>query len=136
MLAGSSEVTTLQAESTSDTTLVISWEPPATPNGNILSYSVSIVNLKDGSAVRQENIETTTITQSELGKLIIINTYKRTVLCMITNYAEAGVPYNVSIAAVSREGPGEFSVFIHFTRELGIFEYSCIINNYYTLMLI
>ena len=33
----------------------------------------------------------------------------------------AGVPYNVSIAAVNRAGPGEFSVFIHFTRELGMF---------------
>ena len=30
----------------------------------------------------------------------------------------AGVPYNVSIAAVNRAGPGEFTVFIHFTREL------------------
>ena len=29
-----------------------------------------------------------------------------------------GVPYNVSIVAVSRVGPGEFTVFIHFTREL------------------
>ena len=33
---------------------------------------------------------------------------------------DAGVPYSVSIAAVNRAGPGEFSVFIHFTRELGI----------------
>ena len=30
----------------------------------------------------------------------------------------AGVPYNVSIAAVNRAGPGEFTVFINFTREL------------------
>ena len=30
----------------------------------------------------------------------------------------AGVPYNVSIAAVNRAGPGEFTVFIHFTKEL------------------
>ena len=33
-----------------------------------------------------------------------------------------GVPYNVSIAAVNRAGPGEFSVFIHFTKELGKFQ--------------
>ena len=33
----------------------------------------------------------------------------------------AGVPYNVSIAAVNRAGPGDFSMFIHFTRELGMF---------------
>ena len=29
------------------------------------------------------------------------------------------MPYNVSIAAMNRAGPGKFSVFIHFTRELG-----------------
>ena len=69
LCVGSSEVTDLQVESTSDTNFIITWEPPATPNGNILSYSISISNLKDGSAVRQENIETTTITQTELGKL-------------------------------------------------------------------
>ena len=33
-------------------------------------------------------------------------------------FTAAGVPYNVSIAAVNRAGPGEFTVFIHFTREL------------------
>ena len=30
----------------------------------------------------------------------------------------AGVPYNVSIAAVNRAGLGEITVLIHFTREL------------------
>ena len=61
----SSAVTNLQAESTDGTTLVISWEPPATPNGNIISYSVSIINLKDGSAVRQENTPTETLVLKE-----------------------------------------------------------------------
>ena len=32
--------------------------------------------------------------------------------------AEAGVPYNVSIAAVNGAGPGEFNVSIYFTSEL------------------
>ena len=65
-----SEVMNLQVASTNNTTLVISWEPPATPNGNILSYSVSIVNLKDGSAVRQENVllEINNLTETNLGK--------------------------------------------------------------------
>ena len=63
----SSEVTNLQAESTDDTTLIISWEPPATPNGNILSYSVSVTNFKDGSVVRKENTTSSTITQIGLG---------------------------------------------------------------------
>ena len=67
-IAVSSEVINLQTVSTNDDTLVISWEPPATPNGNILSYSVSIINLKDGTTVRQENTISTTITQTNLGK--------------------------------------------------------------------
>ena len=68
---GSSEVTNfVQVQSTDDTTLVISWEPPATPNGNITSYSVSIINLKDGSAVRQGSIllEINNLTETNLGK--------------------------------------------------------------------
>ena len=31
-----------------------------------------------------------------------------------------GVPYNVRIAALNGAGQGEFSVSIHFTRELGM----------------
>ena len=119
----SSTVTNLLAESTDDTFLAISWEPPATPNGNITSYSVRIINLKDGSAVKQEfiSVELANVMAGNLGKYIhfIIDScyYQR----LIYNYnTEAGVPYNVSIAAVNRAGPGEFSVFIHFTRELGI----------------
>ena len=65
---GSSEVTNFfQVQSTDDTTLVISWEPPATPNGNITSYSVNITNLRDGSTV-EHDIETVNITQTNLGK--------------------------------------------------------------------
>ena len=66
--AVSSAVTHLLVESTDDTTLVISWEPPATPNGNNLSYSVSIVNLKDGSTVRQGKSGETILTLTSLGK--------------------------------------------------------------------
>ena len=69
----SSAVTNLLVEFTDDT-LVISWEPPATPNGNITSYSVSIINLKDGSAVRQEfiSVELTNVMAGNLGKYILL----------------------------------------------------------------
>ena len=40
-------------------------------------------------------------------------------LVIVVNTPEPGVPYNVSIAAVNRAGPGEFSVSIYFTRQLG-----------------
>ena len=70
ILLVSSAVTNLIVDSMgNNATLVISWELPATPNGNITSYSVSIINLKDGSAVRQENTITTTITQTNLGNI-------------------------------------------------------------------
>ena len=66
----SSAVANLVADSMgNDDTLVISWGPPVTPNGAITSYSISIINLKDGSAVRQENvsIETLSVTETGLG---------------------------------------------------------------------
>ena len=119
---GSSEVTNfVQAQSTDDTTLVISWEPPVSPNGNITSYSVNITNLRDGSTVRHD-IEAAIITLTSLGKWKI-----NTVIHINTRNTEPGVPYNVSIAAVNRAGPGEFSLSIYFTRELCkyVFNHNC-----------
>jgi hypothetical protein len=67
----------LRTNSTNDTILVVSWAPPANPNGDIHNYSVSIINLADGSIVRQVNtdISDNTITETELGKLAIILRY-------------------------------------------------------------
>ena len=62
---GSSGVTGLERRTVNDTTLVISWEPPA--NGRILSYSVSIINLSDGSILRQENTVSISVIQADLG---------------------------------------------------------------------
>ena len=64
----SSAITNLDSVSNDDT-LVISWGAPVTPNGAITSYSISIINLKDGSAVRQEiiPIETLSVRQTGLG---------------------------------------------------------------------
>ena len=64
---GSSGVTGLERRTVNDTTLVISWEPPASPNGHILSYSVSIINLGDGSILRQENTVSISVIQADLG---------------------------------------------------------------------
>jgi hypothetical protein len=72
ILSESSEVVNLQSESTNDTTLVISWEPPASPNGYILNYSVIIINLADGSTVRQGNTANTNITLGKLGITCLI----------------------------------------------------------------
>ena len=76
----SSEVSDLQLDSLNDTTLLISWGEPASPNGNILSYSINITNLKDGSTVRSENREPTdnpSFTENDLGhnKILIMHLY-------------------------------------------------------------
>lgn len=65
----SGEVVSVQTESPDDSTLMISWSPPVETNGDILSYSITIINLKDGSTVRNEMIpaHVNSITQSSLG---------------------------------------------------------------------
>ena len=66
----SGAVTDLQVNPLNATALIISWEPPANPNGFVLGYSLSITDLRDGSTVRQENVnDTSTITQKELGTI-------------------------------------------------------------------
>ncbi len=69
-LLGSTEVSTLTADSTNSSTLVIAWESPADPNGDILGYFVSIINLKDGSTVRHEDVSTTSIIEIDLGRFV------------------------------------------------------------------
>ena len=48
----SGPVSDLQTNSPDNSTLVISWRPPTTPNGNIISYTVRIENLRDGTTLR------------------------------------------------------------------------------------
>ena len=45
-------MTDLHANYQDNSTLVIYWAPPTTPNGNILSYTVRIDNLRDGTTLR------------------------------------------------------------------------------------
>ena len=66
----SSEVTALEANSSSGT-LFITWRPPANPNGRILNYSVSIINLSDGSILRQEKTLNTSVNQRDLGNHVV-----------------------------------------------------------------
>jgi hypothetical protein len=63
----SSRVLNLRAWSPDDTVLDASWELPASPNGRILSYNVSIINLGDGSTVKEGTISGTRILQANLG---------------------------------------------------------------------
>ena len=61
-------MTGVQSWTLNNTTLVINWGPPDDPNGNITSYSVSIIDLRNGNPVRQlENLIGTSLTQTNLG---------------------------------------------------------------------
>lgn len=70
----SSPVTEFGVIPSTNTTLVIIWQPPATPNGAILSYSISITNLKDGVAQEDNEIaaEQYNFTALDLGTMLII----------------------------------------------------------------
>ena len=66
----SGPVTDLQINSPDDFTLVISWRPPTTPNGNIISYTVQIENLRDGTTLRDivdPSAVITSLTENGLG---------------------------------------------------------------------
>ena len=69
----SGPVTDLQTNSPDDSTLVISWGPPTTPNGNIVSYTVRIENLRDGTTLRDimdHSAAMTSLTENDLGILL------------------------------------------------------------------
>jgi hypothetical protein len=73
----SSVVTGINVNSTNDTTLVISWKPPAYPNGDIHSYSINITNIGDGSTVRSDSKDSNidSITETGLGELVYFSTF-------------------------------------------------------------
>ena len=69
----SGPVTDLQTNSPDNSTLVISWRPPTTPNGNIISYTVRIESLRDGTTLRDimdHSATMTSLTEDDLGTLL------------------------------------------------------------------
>ena len=70
----SGPVSDLQTNSPDDFTLVISWRPPTTPNENIISYTVRIDNLRDGTTLRDimdHSTAMTSLTENDLGIYIL-----------------------------------------------------------------
>ena len=112
-------MTDLQASSLNGTSVLISWREPASPNGNILSYSVNITDLRDNSSIRRENRgpADTNLTETNLGTQQ--NCHKQVYFIVCT--LEAGVPYTIRIAAVNRAGQGRDIGQSFFTRELSKF---------------
>ena len=63
----------LQTNSPDNSTLVISWRPPTTPNGNITSYTVRIDNLRDGTTLRNISaVMTNFIEKNNLGTILLL----------------------------------------------------------------
>ena len=60
----------LELNSVNDTTLLISWGEPVSPNGNILSYSITITDLRDDNTVSRTTEETTSFMKTNLGELL------------------------------------------------------------------
>ena len=68
-------VTDLQTNSPDNSTLVISWRPPTTPNGNIISYTVRIDNLSDGTTLQHimnHSAVMTSLTEYGLGTILLL----------------------------------------------------------------
>ena len=115
VLLESGPVSALEVNSVNDTTLLISWGEPVSPNGNILNYSITITDLRDDSTVRSE-FKNTSFKWTNLGKHNIATTAISS--HELRPHLEPGVPYGVSVSAVNRAGRGEMNTAINFTREL------------------
>ena len=95
----------LEQNFSSDTTLLISWGEPVSPNGNILSYSITITDLRDDSTVRSENRgteESTSFMLTNLGKLFItsilslqVDQYMSLYFISIVTHTVCFVPQNL-----------------------------------------
>ena len=73
----SGPVSDLQTNSPDNYTLVISWRPPTTPNGNIISYTARTDNLRDGTTLRDimdHSVARTNLTEYDLGTTLLYNT--------------------------------------------------------------
>ncbi len=64
----SSAVTNLTSDSTDGSTLDINWQPPDSPNGDILNYTVRITRHSDEVRIREQNVMITTFTATSLSE--------------------------------------------------------------------
>ena len=110
----SSVVTSLTSDSPDGSTLVLNWQPPDSPNGDILNYTVRITRHSDGVRISEQNVSNTTFTETNLSELDLPDNINSSVKCV----SGEGVPYNVSITPVNLAGPGIVNSVTLFTREL------------------
>ncbi len=69
VLVESSAITSLTSDSPDGSTLILNWQPPNSPNGDILNYTVRITRHSDGVRISEENVMITTFTATSLSEL-------------------------------------------------------------------
>ena len=72
-ILGSTVVLRVTSVSPDSSTLVLTWQPPASPNGDILHYTVRVILHSNGERISQENTNTTTYTATDLSMNITTN---------------------------------------------------------------
>ena len=98
----------------SDTTLVVSWQPPLQPNGIIISYEVNVSTLLSKNYTNFTASNHQAMIQN-LGKLVLQVLMKEFIKSIPT---APFVPYSVSVAAYTKIGRGPYShPVINFTQQ-------------------
>ena len=110
------------------TLVVLNWLPPASPNGVILSYTVSIT-LHNGLWILLENTTFTTYTAHNLGEKLTVHCVAMVVLLF---HVVPGIPYDVNIIPVNLAGNGEFITTTIFTQEYGTLPVNIYSHNFST----
>ncbi len=116
VLVDSSAITSLTSHSPDGSTLILNWQPPDSPNGDILNYTVRVTRYSDGVRISEQNVIDTTFTATSLSEsdLYFADTHD----ILFYTITGEGVPYNVSITPVNLGGPGSINSVILFTRQL------------------
>ena len=64
----SSAITSLNSDSPDGSTLILNWEPPDSPNGDIHNYTVRVTRHSDGVRISEQNVMDTTFTATSLSE--------------------------------------------------------------------
>ncbi len=110
----SSTVRSLTSDSPDGFTLVLNWQPPDSPNGDILNYIVRITQQSDGVRISEQDVRNITFTATNLSEFDLSDNITSSAKCV----SGEGVPYNVSITPVNLAGPGIVKRVTLFTKEL------------------
>ena len=111
----SSAIRSLTSNLPDGSTLVLNWQPPDSPNGDILSYTVKITRHSDGVRTIEQNVMSTTFTTTSLSELCINSVISAVMDEIILG---EGVLYNVSVTPVNLAGLGSIRRVTLFSREL------------------